>query len=62
MYPSDSSNSAGKIRLLYEAYPFAYCFQCGGGFASNGNIDILDIEWPNDWHGRTPIMLFSEYE
>ena len=52
----------GKIRLIYEAYPFAYIFYVGGGFSSNGEKNILDIDFPQKIHQKTPITLCGNYE
>ena len=35
-YPANIKNKNGKIRLLYEAYPFSYIFNVAGGFSLNG--------------------------
>jgi fructose-1,6-bisphosphatase I len=59
MYPSDSKNINGKIRLLYEAYPFAHLIECAGGMCTDFNKNILDIETPEDIHSATPILLGS---
>lgn len=61
-YPGNSKDIEGKIRLLYEAYPFCYLFKIAGGKSSNGEKDILDIEFPKDIHKRTPIYIGSNYE
>jgi len=61
-YPGNSKNTLGKIRLLYEAYPFAHIFHIGGGFSSNGDINILDIPFPENIHQKTPIILGGVYE
>lgn len=61
-YPGNSKNISGKIRLLYEAYPFAHIFHNGGGFGSNGNTNILDIPFPKNIHQKTPINLGGIYE
>ena len=61
-YPENSKNKDGKIRLLYEAYPFAFIFKIANGFSSNGNINLLDVEFPNNIHQKTPIILSSKYE
>jgi len=61
-YPANTKDKNGKIRLVYEAYPFAYIFQVGGGFSSNGEKNILDIEFPEKIHQKTPIILYGEYE
>uniref|UniRef100_A0A6C0LXQ0 fructose-bisphosphatase n=1 Tax=viral metagenome TaxID=1070528 RepID=A0A6C0LXQ0_9ZZZZ len=63
-YPANSKNIYGKIRLLYEAYPFAYIFKIAGGKSLNGrnNMDILDIPYPIKCHQKTPVILSSNYE
>lgn len=61
MYPANKKSLEGKIRLLYEAIPFAFIFEKAGGVGSNGNERLLDVEF-NDIHQRTPIILSSKYE
>lgn len=61
-YPGNKNNPEGKIRLLYEAYPFAYIFEIAGGESSNGKINILDIPFPEKIHQKTPIILSSKME
>ena len=57
-YPSDSKSPKGKLRLLYEANPFAFIFEAAGGKACDGKNRILDIE-PTELHQRTPLVLGS---
>ena len=61
-YPGNTKDKNGKIRLLYEAYPFAYIFHVGGGFSSNGEKNILDIPFPEKIHQKTSIILCGKYE
>ena len=61
-YPGDKRNSNGKIRLLYEAYPFAYIYEKARGYASNGKINLLDVDFPKNIHQKTPIILSSKFE
>jgi fructose-1,6-bisphosphatase I len=61
-YPENHKDTSGKIRLLYEAYPFAHIFHIGGGFSSNGNVNILDVPFPENIHQKTPIILCGKYE
>ncbi|MGH7477390.1 MAG: class 1 fructose-bisphosphatase [Longimicrobiales bacterium] len=56
MYPADSTNSRGKLRLLYEASPLAFICEHAGGRGSDGRRRILDIE-PETLHQRTPLYL-----
>ena len=39
-----------------------YLFKIAGGKSSNGEKDILDIEFPKDIHKKTPIYIGSNYE
>ena len=57
-YPADIKNANGKLRLLYEANPFAFLFEAAGGRASTGSQRILDIE-PSELHQRVPLILGS---
>ncbi|WP_438028894.1 class 1 fructose-bisphosphatase [Sorangium sp. So ce233] len=64
-YPADRSGQ-GKLRLLYEANPFAFIFEAAGGKASTGSHRILDLV-PKSLHERVPLVLGSprdveEYE
>ena len=62
LYPGNKKSPKGKIRLLYEAYPFAHIFTMAGGRATNGEVDLLDVVYPNNIHEKTPIILGSVYE
>jgi fructose-1,6-bisphosphatase I len=59
MYPADSKNKSGKLRLLYEANPLAFIIEQAGGRATDGSKRILDIE-PKALHQRTPLFIGSE--
>lgn len=59
MYPADSKNKNGKLRLQYEAAPMAFIFEHAGGKASNGHERILDIK-PSELHQRTPLFIGSK--
>jgi fructose-1,6-bisphosphatase I len=61
-YPGNRKDTEGKIRLLYEAYPFAHIFHNAGGFSSNGVKSILDVPFPDKIHQKTPIVLCGKYE
>lgn len=62
LYPSNNKDKNGKIRVLYEAYPFAYIFEKANGKAFDGNINVLDIPFPKNIHIQTPIILSGPYE
>eukprot|EP00300_Choanocystis_sp_HF-7_P040280 c6744_g1_i1.p2 GENE.c6744_g1_i1~~c6744_g1_i1.p2 ORF type:complete len:354 (+),score=82.62 c6744_g1_i1:32-1063(+) len=55
MYPADAKNKDGKLRLMYELVPTAFCFEEAGGKASSGAADILDIV-PTSIHHRSPFF------
>ncbi len=57
-YPGDKKSPNGKLRLLYEANPFAFLFEAAGGRAIDGRRRILDIA-PEKLHQRTPLILGS---
>lgn len=58
MYPAEVSKPEGKLRLLYEAAPLAMLCEDAGGRASDGSVDILDIQ-PKSLHQRTPLYIGS---
>jgi fructose-1,6-bisphosphatase I len=57
-YPADRKSASGKLRLLYEANPFAFVFEAAGGRATTGGERILDIV-PEKLHQRVPLILGS---
>jgi fructose-1,6-bisphosphatase I len=60
-YPSDKKSPEGKLRLLYEANPFAFLIEAAGGMAVNGTDRILDIV-PSKLHQRTGLVLGSKLD
>ncbi len=58
LYPGDSRNPRGKLRLSYEAAPMAFIAEQAGGGATDGTRRILDIE-PGELHQRTPLVIGS---
>ncbi len=59
MYPETFDKPGGKLRLLYEASPFAFILEVAGGKATNGLERILNIK-PNGLHERTPLFIGSK--
>ena len=59
MYPADSRNPNGKLRLMYECNPMAFIIEQAGGRATDGKQRILDIK-PEKLHQRVPIFIGSE--
>ncbi|MGE5745050.1 MAG: class 1 fructose-bisphosphatase [Gemmatimonadota bacterium] len=58
LYPADTKNPQGKLRLLYEAAPLALIAQQAGGLATDGHRPILDIV-PETLHQRVPLVIGS---
>lgn len=63
LYPTDTrkTHSKGRLRLLYEANPMAMIVCQAGGAATNGLIDILDVQ-PSSLHERVAVFLGSKDE
>jgi fructose-1,6-bisphosphatase I len=60
-YPADRKSAGGKLRLLYEANPFAFVFEAAGGKATTGRDRILDVV-PTGLHARVPLVLGSPHD
>jgi fructose-1,6-bisphosphatase I len=61
LYPADSNNPQGKLRLLYEASPMAFIAEQAEGSATDGLNRILDI-MPSGLHQRTPLVIGSRLD
>jgi fructose-1,6-bisphosphatase I len=61
MYPRDSKNKDGRLRLMYEANPMAFIVEQAGGSATDGSTRILDIQ-PKKLHQRIAVVLGSKNE
>ena len=63
IYPEDKrkKNKSGRLRLTYEANPISFLVSHAGGKATNGSIDILDVE-VNEIHQRVPFIIGSQEE
>lgn len=61
LYPADTKNVNGKLRLTYEANPMAFIAEQAGGAATNGVDRILDLE-PAALHQRTPLVIGSKQD
>ena len=61
IYPPTEAHKSGKLRLLYEANPIAMIAEQAGGFATNGEKRILEID-PQKVHQRTPLVVGSQHE
>ncbi len=58
LYPADTKNPRGKLRLLYECSPMAFIAEQAEGSATDGVNRILDI-MPTALHQRTPLVIGS---
>jgi fructose-1,6-bisphosphatase I len=56
LYPADSKNPNGKIRVLYEASVFAYIAKQAGGAAITGAGPVLELV-PDSVHQRTSLFI-----
>lgn len=56
MYPGDSRNPNGKLRLMYECNPMAFICEQAGGRASTGRQRLLEVK-PTSLHQRIPIII-----
>ena len=61
MYPRDTKNKEGRLRLMYEANPMAMIVEQAGGAATDGKTRILDVE-PQRLHQRVAVILGSKNE
>ncbi|MBO0663667.1 class 1 fructose-bisphosphatase [Jiella sp. MQZ9-1] len=63
LYPGDGRKgyAKGRLRLMYEANPIAFCVEHAGGKATDGTTPILDLE-PKGLHDRTPLVFGSKRE
>jgi fructose-1,6-bisphosphatase I len=59
MYPADSRNPNGKLRLQYECNPMSFIVEQAGGRATNGKKRIMEVQ-PEKLHQRVPIFIGSE--
>lgn len=59
MYPADSKNKRGKLRLMYEANPLSFIVEQAGGKSSDGRQRILEVT-PDSLHQRTPLFIGSK--
>ena len=57
IYPADLRHgyAHGRLRLLYEANPFAFIMEQAGGAASNGRERLLDLV-PQRLHQHVPVI------
>src|SRR3954469_22814565 len=61
MYPRDSKNKDGRLRLMYEANPMAMIVEQAGGGAPHRRPPLLDLQ-PKALHQRVAVVLGSKNE
>jgi len=60
-YPGTSDVPAGKLRMTFEVFPFAFVFEKAGGASIDGHKRILDLS-PKHIHDTTPCFFGSNQE
>ena len=60
-YPGTSDRPEGKLRQVFEVFPFAMIFEFAGGAAIDGKIRVLD-QTPKHVHDTSPCFFGSNYE
>ena len=60
-YPATSDKPDGKLRKLFEVFPFAFIYKMAGGEATNGHVDLMTLGH-NHVHDTSPCFFGSKYE
>ncbi len=60
-YPATSDKPDGKLRKLFEVFPFAFVYKKAGGEAIDGKNDLMELEH-NHIHDTSPCFFGSKYE
>ncbi len=60
-YPGTSDKPEGKLRMLFEVFPFAFVFVKAGGQGIDGTRRLLDLS-PSHVHDTAPCFFGSSYE
>ncbi len=60
-YPGTSDKPEGKLRMLFEVFPFAFAFEKAGGQGIDGTRRLLDLS-PSHVHDTSPCFFGSSYE
>ncbi len=60
-YPGTTDKPKGKLRMLFEVFPFAFIYEKAGGEAINGEKRLLDLV-PSHIHDTTPCFFGSKEE
>ncbi|MCW8837556.1 MAG: class 1 fructose-bisphosphatase [Thiovulaceae bacterium] len=60
-YPATSDKPEGKLRRLFEVFPFAFIYKLAGGGAINGKDDLMTLPHAHV-HDTSPCFFGSKYE
>lgn len=60
-YPGTSDKPEGKLRKLFEVFPFAFIYQKSGGDAIDGKNDVMSLPHAHI-HDTSPCFFGSNYE
>jgi len=60
-YPGTTDKPKGKLRKLFEVFPFAYVYNKAGGLAVDGKTNLLSLDC-DGYHDTTPCFFGSDYE
>jgi fructose-1,6-bisphosphatase I len=60
-YPGTADKPKGKLRQLFEVFPFAFTYKCAGGDAIDGSKSIFEVETTHI-HDTTPCFFGSMSE
>jgi len=60
-YPGTSDKPKGKLRQLFEVFPFAFVYEKANGMAIDGFVRVLDIETTHI-HDTSPCFFGSKEE
>ncbi len=60
-YPGTSDKPDGKLRKLFEVFPFAFIYKTAGGEAIDGKKDLMELDFAHI-HDTSPCFFGSKYE
>lgn len=60
-YPGTSDKPDGKLRKLFEVFPFAFIYKTAGGEAIDGKVDLMELGHAHI-HDTSPCFFGSKYE
>lgn len=60
-YPATSDKPDGKLRKLFEVFPFAFVYKTAGGEAIDGKVDLMELGHDHI-HDTSPCFFGSKYE